>query len=882
MKQRTPKQDVQNLLEQAGFSKSNPYYIVQQGKVQDLCTMSEEARLRLLMEVAGTTVYDQKKAESKTKMNENRSSIDKISDILGDIQARLEELQAEKEELTQYQALDRQRRAVQYSLYDKEGERARIELERLEEERAAHMQYFQELNNEIVQVHYKIREKEALARERTTARQRNQRFTRNHQEDLRAVLQDIAKKELALQELREALQSEMADQKTAQRQLQLLEGEIAAAEQNLHQNIVPKWNQAAEILEASKTEKAAVDQKVKGFVQKQGWGRAFATVQERDAHLQNQISEKEAQRQQQDEELKQEQERLAHLRRSLQEMDTKKTALAAEVTKCQNDHEAVSKTLEEKSRARTERQEERKKIWRQRDLFHDQVRDARNAFNRAKDDLRKTTPRNTALGLEALSNIVEQEGLRHGEQYFGPVMGTFTLRDPKYQTAVEVAAQNSLFHVIVDNDETASRLMRRLEEGRLGRVTFLPLEQLRVERSDLPTNNADVKPLLEHCLEYDPRVERALRLVFGKKLLCRSLEVATDWSTKLGVDGITLDGDLCSRKGSMTGGFVDTSKSRLRAHYAMQEARKQLHESEEKNREIADQVKTAEQQVTSLMEEVNRLGEKHARLANMLAQKDADLERMEQRKVQAAKSIETLEKTTLPPLQRNLATTEKDIERLQQEIGTELVETLSEADRTLFEQLKASQVDLENTIKHQSETVSKLAIERQKLQSILHDNLYKRRRELTPGSKRGGDATDRTGRPSFATSIDQKKDELEELERELEEAKRNKTSIQEQFEKTRTEDEKLRGEEAKVQNDLEKLLAQDEEYRKKSEAADQTTEKLLGKVRESVFLYCFWYQLSLEPLTFPSFFLSTAWQCPQQARDLPAQNPRDRISPSSG
>ena len=68
--QRTPKGDVQNLLEQAGFSKSNPYYIVQQGKVQDLCTMSEEARLRLLMEVAGTTVYDQKKAESKTKMTE--------------------------------------------------------------------------------------------------------------------------------------------------------------------------------------------------------------------------------------------------------------------------------------------------------------------------------------------------------------------------------------------------------------------------------------------------------------------------------------------------------------------------------------------------------------------------------------------------------------------------------------------------------------------------------------------------------------------------------------------------------------------------------------------------------------------------------------------
>ena len=41
--------------------------------------------------------------------------------------------------------------------------------------------------------------------------------------------------------------------------------------------------------------------------------------------------------------------------------------------------------------------------------------------------------------------------------------------------AVEAAMQNSLFHVIVDNDETAARLMRRLKDGKLSRDTFLPL-----------------------------------------------------------------------------------------------------------------------------------------------------------------------------------------------------------------------------------------------------------------------------------------------------------------------------------------------------------------------------------------------------------------------
>lgn len=50
-----------------------------------------------------------------------------------------------------------------------------------------------------------------------------------------------------------------------------------------------------------------------------------------------------------------------------------------------------------------------------------------------------------------------------------------------HKTAVEVAANNALFHVIVDTDATAAKLilMKRLERERLGRVTFLPLNQLR-------------------------------------------------------------------------------------------------------------------------------------------------------------------------------------------------------------------------------------------------------------------------------------------------------------------------------------------------------------------------------------------------------------------
>ena len=59
------KLDVMNLLESAGFSRSNPYYIVKQGKINQMATAPDSQRIKLLREVAGTRVYDERREESQ-------------------------------------------------------------------------------------------------------------------------------------------------------------------------------------------------------------------------------------------------------------------------------------------------------------------------------------------------------------------------------------------------------------------------------------------------------------------------------------------------------------------------------------------------------------------------------------------------------------------------------------------------------------------------------------------------------------------------------------------------------------------------------------------------------------------------------------------------
>ena len=64
------KTDVTNLLQSAGFSKSNPYFIVPQGRVTFLTNASDKERFDVLKEVAGTKIYENHRVESLKIMDE--------------------------------------------------------------------------------------------------------------------------------------------------------------------------------------------------------------------------------------------------------------------------------------------------------------------------------------------------------------------------------------------------------------------------------------------------------------------------------------------------------------------------------------------------------------------------------------------------------------------------------------------------------------------------------------------------------------------------------------------------------------------------------------------------------------------------------------------
>ena len=121
----TSKAEVLSLLESAGFSRSNPFFIVPQGRITSLTNQKDPERLELLKEIAGTRVYEDRRAESTRIMEETDQKRKKIDELLEFIGRRLEELEEEKKELKEFQTADKERRILEYCIYQHDLDEAK-------------------------------------------------------------------------------------------------------------------------------------------------------------------------------------------------------------------------------------------------------------------------------------------------------------------------------------------------------------------------------------------------------------------------------------------------------------------------------------------------------------------------------------------------------------------------------------------------------------------------------------------------------------------------------------------------------------------------------------------------------------------------------------
>lgn len=413
----TPKGEVMSLLESAGFSRSNPYYIVPQGRVRrcvpfpthgtkltplaqitHLTNIKDPQRLDLLKEVAGTKVYEDRRAESVRIMDDTEAKRIKIDELLEFIEERLAELEEEKQELKEFQQKDRERRSLQYAIHARELEEVGELLEEIEDERRRDIDNANERREAFNDRERTLTALEAELVEAKNALEVLALERRQCEEERKEALKARTQVACLVRDMEESAERGRTSTADLEEQLEHIEEDITAKESELMEAGPAAEDKA---LEERQTREALGEKQaqVDALYAKQGRSSQFRSQRERDRHLNAEVGK---------------------LRSAIEARQASATALAGDLQAAQSElatAEQLSTEIKSKLEGRRDEMkakaaemqaihaehnellERRKELWKEDSKLSQTVQHARSERDRAEKNLNSTMDRVRAVTL---------------------------------------------------------------------------------------------------------------------------------------------------------------------------------------------------------------------------------------------------------------------------------------------------------------------------------------------------------------------------------------------------------------------------------------------------------------------------------------------------
>ncbi|XP_055912358.1 structural maintenance of chromosomes protein 3 [Eupeodes corollae] len=727
-----PRTEVVNLLESAGFSNSNPYYIVKQGKINQMATAADSYRLKLLREVAGTRVYDERKEESLNILGDAVGKVEKITEYLKTIEDRLQTLEEEKEELKEYQKWDKARRTLEYIIHETELKETRRALEELQEQRKTSGDKQKQYNQEIQKAQEKIKSiqkslKDAKKDVSTTKDDRSVLLTEQQQ-----LLREKTKLDLTIVDLNDEVQGDNKSKERADQELKRLKITIAEKEKELEE-VKPKYESMKRKEEECARELALKEQKRKELYAKQGRGSQFASRSERDKWIQTEL--KSLNKQIKDkinhntkllDDLKRDANAEKELGKKIEEQTSEVEQLRLQIDEHNKQYYELKKTKDTYQATRNE-------LWRKETQMTQQLQTHKEELSKSDQALRSMAGKPILNGRDSVRKVLDSFLERGGQfpdtarAYYGPVIENFSC-DKTIYTAVEVTAGNRLFHHIVESDRVGTQILKEMNKLKLpGEVTFMPLNRLQVKVHDYP-DDPDSIPMISK-LKYDEQYDKALRYIFGKTLICRNLERATELAKSTGLDCVTLDGDQVSSKGSLTGGYFNTSRSRLEMQKKRTEYSETIKTFEEELASLRNELKQTEASINRVVTEMQRTETKQGKAKDVFEKVQGDIRLMKEELLRIEKYRAPKERSAAQ-CRASLEAMNNTKAGLESEIQQELMSTLSAQDQREVDQLNDDIRRLNQENKEAFTQRMQLEVIKNKLDNLLTNNLFRRRDEL--------------------------------------------------------------------------------------------------------------------------------------------------------
>lgn len=811
--------DIHDLFLDTGLGRDS-FSIISQGKVEEIFNSKPEERRAIFEEAAGVLKYKTRRKETESKLQQTQDNLDRLEDIIYELDNQIKPLEKQAATARKFMDLDGQRKAIYLDVLVAQIQANKAELDVTEEE----LNQVQELLTSYYQKRESLElENQSLKKQRQDL-QAEMAKDQTSLMDLTALISDLERK-LALSKL-ETEQVALNQQEAQTRLASLDEKKIALIqekeekedslnklEEELAVNTKELNRLEAELLAFSDDPDQMIEQLRERFV---AFLQEEADVSNQLTRIENDLENSRQQTQKQEEQLESLKEQLASAKSKASEQEADLKSAKEKVQTLLADYHTNAKQEEEQKQAYQSQQNQ---------LF-DRLDSLKN--KQAKAQSLENILKNHSNFYAGVKSVLQEKNRLGG--IVGAVSEHLTF-DVRYQTALEIALGASSQHIIVEDEQAATKAIDFLKKNRAGRATFLPLTTIKArsisgQNQDVIASSPGFLGMADELVTFDSKHEAIFKNLLATTAIFDTVEHARDAARKVRyqVRMVTLDGTELRTGGSYAGGanrqnnsiFIKPELEQLQKEIAQEE--KLLSQEEEK-------LKSLQENLTALaqtLETIKSQGEQ-ARI------EEQGLYLAYQQTCQQVEELETLLELQEKEL-NNLRGEDWQAEKEKCQERLAVILTEKQKLESEIEEIKSNK----NAIQERYQSLQdKLSQER-----LLKTEMIGRKRYEVADIERINKELEYLDmeQDEIERLLQEKVDNLEKVDTELltkqeAEAKSQKEEIQQGLIRKQFELDDIEGQLDDIASHLEQARQQNEEWIRKQTRAEATKEKITDRLR---------------------------------------------------
>lgn len=744
--------DIRELIMDTGIGVDG-YSLIGQGKIADIVANKTESRREIFEEAAGIVMYRTKKAEAERKLVNANQNLERVNDIVSEIEGRITDLREDSIKATEYIGLRDKYKELEINITLKNIENVELKNEYLKDD-------ISEINAEIDELKESKQEIDAIVAENRKRSEVLEELYSEANRKLVASIEEIntlvnqrevsVERLVAIEENTKRLQQEILNldkrlekEENNKNEKELIRKELLGKLNILEDNLKDKIAAHTQITSDNSSKAAHIDQ-MKNEIFELHNGNAKKTAE------------------------------INSLENLIVTLNKRKEQLSEEIQNAAIEKESVLKAKcsleDELKNLRTQDHDLKNSI---RALKEKQLKviDSERLISKELEESKlsigqKTSRKKTIEEMES-----NYEGYNYAVKYvmkssFRGIHGVVAelMQVPQgYEVAIETALGAAMQNIVCQTDKDAQYVINALKENRAGRLTFLPVESIK-GRTMSEQRLESSKGFLGYgvdCISFDEKFKNIFEYLLGRVIVVDNMSNAITLSKQApqGIRFVTIEGEIINSGGAITGGKYKNNTANLLERKA---------EIERLEKEIKDLEKlkaSAQINLEKLRNEMNSLGfelqqnetekrnlevslmskQNQLELTESVLQDNSESSEKYFRELQSIDNETESANAMIRDVRQNLTKAESDISDLEQKIEIEMAAFEEEKEKILEagEDITKARIDLtsvneqktamDNMVEKIDEDIERLREEKSDRENMLQQ-LLTQRTEISGGN----------------------------------------------------------------------------------------------------------------------------------------------------